>query len=87
MSDNSPATGATFMLSATVSNTGDGESAATTLRYYRSTDATITTDGHGRGLGRGGGTQPVGEHECSDATDGAVDGRDVLLLGVRRRRG
>ena len=30
-------------LSATVSNAGDGESAATTLRYYRSTDATITT--------------------------------------------
>ena len=32
-----------FMLSATVSNAGDGESVATTLRYYRSTDATITT--------------------------------------------
>ena len=27
----------------TVSNTGAGEPAATTLRYYRSTDATITT--------------------------------------------
>ena len=25
-----------------MSNTGDGESPATTLRYYRSTDATIT---------------------------------------------
>ena len=41
--DTSPQTGATFTLSATVSNAGDGESAATTLRYYRSTDATITT--------------------------------------------
>ena len=41
--DTSPETGATFTLSATVSNAGDGESAATTLRYYRSTDATITT--------------------------------------------
>ena len=41
--DNSPETGGTFTLSATVSNDGDGESAATTLRYYRSTDATITT--------------------------------------------
>ena len=41
--DASPQTGATFTLSATVSNAGDGESAATTLRYYRSTDATITT--------------------------------------------
>ena len=41
--DNSPETGGSFTLSATVSNAGDGESAATTLRYYRSTDATITT--------------------------------------------
>ena len=29
--------------SATVRNDGDGSAAATTLRYYRSTDATITT--------------------------------------------
>jgi len=41
--DASPETGAGFTLSATVSNTGDGESPATTLRYYRSTDPTITT--------------------------------------------
>ena len=40
--DATPETGATFTLSATVTNTGDAESAATTLRYYRSTDATIT---------------------------------------------
>ena len=40
--DSSPATGASFTLSSTVRNTGDGESAATTLRYYRSTDATIS---------------------------------------------
>ena len=43
LSDSSPTTGESFTLSATVSNTGDGEAAATTLRYYRSTDATITT--------------------------------------------
>ena len=43
VSDSSPETGGSFTLSATVSNQGDGESAATTLRYYRSTDATITT--------------------------------------------
>ena len=41
--DASPQTGATFTLSATVSNAGDARSAAATLRYYRSTDATITT--------------------------------------------
>ena len=43
VSDTSPEPGASFTLSATVSNTGDGESVATTLRYYRSTDATVTT--------------------------------------------
>ena len=42
-SDSSPTTGATFTLSATVRNDGDGAAAATTLRYYRSTDGTITT--------------------------------------------
>ena len=43
VNDNSPATGATFTLSATVRNAGDGESAATTLQYYRSADATISS--------------------------------------------
>ncbi len=35
--------GATFTLGATVRNQGNGSSAATTLRYYRSTDATVNT--------------------------------------------
>ena len=43
VNDASQRPGATFNLSATVSNTGDGESPSTTLRYYQSTDATITT--------------------------------------------
>ena len=43
MSDSGPAPGAKFTLSATVRNDGDGAAAATTLRYHRSTDATITT--------------------------------------------
>ena len=43
LSDSGPAPGAKFTLSATVRNDGDGAAAATTLRYYRSTDATITT--------------------------------------------
>ena len=45
VSDDSPAPGASFTLSATVQNDGNGESAATTLRYFRSTDATITPEG------------------------------------------
>ena len=36
-------TGATFWLLVTVTNQGDGRSAATMVRYYRSTDSTITT--------------------------------------------
>ena len=43
VSDANPATGGSFTLSATVRNAGSGGSAATTLRWYRSTDATITT--------------------------------------------
>ena len=43
VNDSSPATGAPFTLSATVRNAGEGASAATTLRYYQSTDETITT--------------------------------------------
>ena len=38
-----PEAGERFSLSATVRNRGTGRSAATTLRYYRSTDATIDT--------------------------------------------
>ena len=43
VSDSSPDAGASFTLRATVRNGGDGRSAATTLRYYRSSDATIST--------------------------------------------
>ena len=43
VSDSSPEPGGKFWLIVTVTNQGDGQSAATTLRYKRSTDATITT--------------------------------------------
>ncbi len=42
VSDSSPDAGASFTLRATVRNRGDAGSAATTLRYYRSSDATIS---------------------------------------------
>ena len=38
-----PAAGTTFTLSVAVSNGGEGAAAATMLRYFRSTDATITS--------------------------------------------
>ena len=41
--DSTLETGDSFTLSATVRNQGDGSSASTTLRYYRSTDSTITS--------------------------------------------
>ena len=36
--------GESFTLSATVQNSGDGQASSTTLRYYRSTDATISSN-------------------------------------------
>ena len=43
VSDSDPTVGASFTLSATVRNQGVGNASSTTLRYYRSTDSTITT--------------------------------------------
>ena len=42
--DTTPTPGQSLTLSATVRNQGTAEAAATTLRYYQSSDATITTD-------------------------------------------
>ena len=43
VSNNAPTAGARITLNATVRNQGNGQSAFTTLRYYQSTDPTITT--------------------------------------------
>ena len=43
VSDSRPSAGESFTLSATVRNQGNSRSAATTLRYFRSPDATIST--------------------------------------------
>ena len=43
VSDSNPAPGASFSLETRVRNQGDGASGATTLRLYRSTNATITS--------------------------------------------
>ena len=43
VSESSPDAGERFTLSATVRNRGNGRSDSTTLRYYQSTDSTITT--------------------------------------------
>ena len=67
VSDSGPAAGVSFTLSATVSNTGDGESPATTLRYYRSTDATITASDLEVGA------EVVGALSASGSSSGSVD--------------
>ena len=66
VSDSSPDAGASFTLSATVRNQGDGSSAATTLRYYRSTDAAITTGDTPVG------TDAVGALSASSTSDEAT---------------
>ena len=43
VSDNALTPGQSFTLSVTVRNRGDGQAPSTTLRYYRSTDAAIST--------------------------------------------
>jgi hypothetical protein len=43
VSNSRPSAGSRFTLRATVRNQGDGRSAATTLRYYRSSNSTIST--------------------------------------------
>ena len=43
VSDSSPTAGASFTLNATVRNRGDGAAGSTTLRYFQSTDSSITT--------------------------------------------
>ncbi|MDE0171779.1 MAG: hypothetical protein OXS29_20130 [bacterium] len=43
VSENTPAAGTPFTLNATVRNQGDRASGATTLRYYQSSDSTIST--------------------------------------------
>ena len=81
----SQARGATFTLFAQVRNAGDGASAATTLRYYRSTDATITTADTAVGTDFVRGLAAGATSSESIAPDGPIDGGDVRLRRVRRR--
>ena len=65
--ETNPETGATFTLSARVSNAGDAASAATTLRYYRSSDATMTSSDTAVGA------DDVGALPASGTSDKSVD--------------
>ena len=67
VSESGPAAGASFTLSTTVRNEGDGDAAATTLRYYRSSDSTITTSDTQVG------TDAVGTLVASGSSSESVD--------------
>ena len=66
MDDGTPDAGAAFTLSATVRNRGDGASAPTTLRYYRSTDSAITSADTAVG------TDAVGGLDASGTSDESI---------------
>lgn len=67
VSDNSPGAGASFTLSATVRNQGSGSSGSTTLRYYRSSDSTISASDTQVG------TEAVGVLAASGSSSESVD--------------
>ena len=76
VSDSSPETGGSFTLSALVSNQGDEESPATTLRYYRSADATITTSDIEVG------TDAVGVLAVSETSSQSIDLTALSTAGM-----
>ena len=64
--DAAPAPGGSFTFSATVRNRGDGSSGSTTLRYYRSTDSTISSGDTAAG------TDSVGRLAASATSDESI---------------
>ena len=76
VSDTSVTAGATLTLSATVRNQGDGRSRSTTLRYYRSSDSTISTsDDHV-------GTDAVGTLSASGSSEESIGLTATSTLGT-----
>ena len=73
VNDVEPAAGESFTLSATVKNEGGGAAAAT-LRYYRSTDATIATSDTQVGTDAVAGLAAAGSNQSVDLTAPATSG-------------
>ncbi len=84
VSDSSPNAGGSFTFSATVRNQGNGLSASTTLRYYRSPDATISTSDTAVGTDAVGGLAGFWHERRVDQSDGAIDRWNLLLRRLRR---
>ena len=69
VNDSNPGEGASFTLSATVHNQGNGASDSTTLRYYQSSDSTISTSDTQVGTDQVGGLPAAGtSRESTDLT-------------------
>ena len=69
VSKSTPTGGSSFTLSAIVLNQGDGQSAATTLRFYRSTDETISASNTEVGSHAVGGLSAYGCQRPFDRVD------------------
>ena len=80
VSNSAPAVGTTFTVSALVSNAGDEASVVTTMRFYSSTDATITTSDVEVGTDTVGGLSPAGTSSAS-ATSSNRSGRLASTVG------
>ena len=76
VSNTSVTAGATFTLSATVENRGNGRSTSTTLRYYRSSDPTISTADYEVG------TDAVGTLSASSSIAESIDLTATSTLGT-----
>ena len=76
VSESAPAVGARITLSATVRNQGNGRSDSTTLRYYESTDSTITTGDTEVG------TDSVSRLDASESGDESVSLTAPSIVGA-----
>ena len=85
VSESATAAGASFTLSATVRNQGAARSDSTTLRYYQSSDSTITTGDTEVGTDSVFGLAASWSGDESDQPDRAVHTRHILLRGLRGR--
>ena len=82
VSNSSPVAGQFFAMNATVNNQGNGLSSSSTLRYYRSTDATITTTDAGIPTNGSPGFLSVDGLSPSGSVDKSAGTRAPSILGT-----
>ena len=87
VSSSTPATGQSFEFRATVRNQGPSTSTATTLRYYRSTNSTISTSDTQVGMDAVGALSLTGNQRRVYNADSSVGRRNLLLRRLRRSGG